>query len=116
MVSLDAFDDPSSLALECRVNDEVRQSDNTGDVIFDIPKLIAFLSGICTPQAGGIIFTGTPGGVGIAESRFLEDGDVVTTTIEGIGTLKNHCVRGPDHANADFVPPRMKHRRKSGVN
>lgn len=70
MVSLDAFDDPFSLALDCRVNDEVRQSDNTGDVIFDIPNLIAFLSGICTPQAGGITFTGTPGGVALRKVVF----------------------------------------------
>lgn len=108
LVSPDALEEPASLALSCDVSGEQRQSDSTGDLIFDIPVLIEFLSGICSLQIGDIIFTGTPGGVGIAEGRFLRDGDVVTTTIEGIGSLNNRCVRGPDHANADFVPPFFK--------
>ena len=110
LVSPDSLDNPGSLKIECVVNNEVRQSDNTNDLIFDVPTLVSYLSEICTLQTGDIIFTGTPGGVGVAEGRFLEDGDVIRTTIEGLGTLVNRCVRGSDHSNADFLPPNMKRR------
>ena len=108
LVSVDSFADPGALKIECRVNDELRQSDNTSDFIFDIPTLIAFLSGICTLQAGDVIFTGTPGGVGLPDRNFLKDGDLLTTSIEGIGSMTNRCVRGLDHAHADFVPRQLQ--------
>ena len=114
LVSPDSLPDAGSLRIECLVNDEVRQSDNTNDLIFDVPTLVSYLSEICTLQTGDLIFTGTPGGVGIAEGRFLKHGDVIKTTIEGIGTLVNRCVRGSDHSNADFLPPNMKKRLDSG--
>lgn len=110
LVSPDSFSDASSLKIECRVNDEVRQSDRTNDLIFDVPTLVSHLSEICTLQTGDVIFTGTPGGVGIVEGRFLKNGDVIRTTIEGIGTLVNKCVRGSDHANANFLPANMHKR------
>ncbi len=48
-----------------------------------------------TLAPGDLIFTGTPEGVGVASGRFLRDGDVITTTIEGIGTLTNRCQAPP---------------------
>ena len=114
LVSPDSLPDASSLRIECLVNDEVRQSDNTNDLIFDVPTLVSYLSEICTLQTGDLIFTGTPGGVGVVEGRFLKHGDVIKTTIEGIGTLVNRCVRGSDHSNADFLPPNMKKRLDAG--
>ena len=48
--------------------------------------------------------------MGVVEGRFLKDGDVIRTTIEGLGTLVNRCVRDSDHANADFLPPNMRKR------
>ena len=108
LVSPDSLEDPSSLKLETVVNGETRQSDNTNDLIFDVPTLISWLSQITTLQVGDAIYSGTPGGVGVVEGRFLKDGDVVRTTIEGLGTMENRCVRGPDHANADFVPPMIE--------
>lgn len=52
---------------------------------------ITYLSSILTLTPGDLIFTGTPEGVGAASLRFLVDGDVISTTIEGIGTLTNRC-------------------------
>lgn len=110
LVSPDSLEDPSSLKIECRVNDEIRQSDNTNDLIFDVPTLVSHLSEVCTLRTGDVIFTGTPGGVGVVEGRFLKDGDIVRTTIEGIGTLINRCVRGSDHSNANFLSPSLRKR------
>ena len=110
LVSADSLADPSALKIECRVNGELRQSDNTSDLIFDVPALVAYLSDICTLHAGDVIFTGTPSGVGFPDSNYLKDGDQLTTSVEGIGTLNNRCVRGPDHANADYVPRTLRGR------
>lgn len=104
LVSPDALEDRSSLALECVINGEVRQKDNTDDLIFDVPTLVSYLSHLVTLQTGDLIFTGTPGGVGAVEGRFLQDGDVVTTTIDGLGSIVNKCVRGIDHPHANVVP------------
>ena len=77
----------------CAVNGEVRQDGNTADLIFDVPTLVSFLSHITTLVTGDIIFTGTPEGVGMAKGQYLADGDVITTTIDGIGTMVNRCRR-----------------------
>ena len=61
-----------------------------------VAELVAFLSRITTLATGDIIFTGTPEGIGAAQGFFLADGDLVTTTIEGIGTLTNTCIRVED--------------------
>ncbi len=92
VVSLDHFDDPADLALSCDVNGERRQEARTSDLIFDIPHLIAYLSAICTLEPGDLIFTGTPSGVGVMTGTFLQPGDTVVTTIEGVGTMTNGCV------------------------
>jgi len=92
IVSLDQFDDPADLALTCDVNGERRQDARTSDLIFDVPTLIAYLSSICTLEPGDLIFTGTPAGVGVLSGTFLQPGDTVTTTIEGIGTMSNGCI------------------------
>jgi len=108
LVSLDSLKNKESLALECKVNEEVRQKDDTGDLIFDIPTLIAYLSELCTLRVGDHIWTGTPGGVGLPDSNYLNDGDVLTTTIEGLGTMANPCVRAADHSNSQLLAPRFK--------
>jgi 2,4-diketo-3-deoxy-L-fuconate hydrolase len=91
VVSPDSFSDPNDLAVRCEVNGEPRQDDRTTSLIFDVPTLVSYLSGILTLTPGDLIFTGTPDGVGAASQRFLRDGDVITTSIEGIGTLTNRC-------------------------
>jgi 2,4-diketo-3-deoxy-L-fuconate hydrolase len=108
LISPDQVVNRDSLAIECKVSGEVRQQDNTSDLIFDIPAIISYLSEILTLNTGDIIFTGTPGGVGATQGKYLKDGDVLTTTIEGLGTLENRCVRISDHSRADFVPEALR--------
>jgi 2,4-didehydro-3-deoxy-L-rhamnonate hydrolase len=91
IASTDSIANPDDLRITCDVNGERRQDDRTSNLIFDVPALISYLSGILTLSSGDLIFTGTPEGVGAATLRFLDDGDVITTTIEGIGTLTNRC-------------------------
>jgi 2-keto-4-pentenoate hydratase/2-oxohepta-3-ene-1,7-dioic acid hydratase in catechol pathway len=98
VVSTGSFADPGDLPITCDINGERRQEDRTSNLIFDIPTLISYLSSILSLSPGDLIFTGTPEGVGAASLRFLGDGDVITTTIEGIGTLTNRC-RVPQRAD-----------------
>lgn len=86
--------DAQSLDIELRVNNEVRQRSNTKHMIFSIPRIISELSQGLTLEAGDIIATGTPSGVGYAMDppNLLKTGDVVTCQIEGIGTLENRVV------------------------
>lgn len=96
LVSLDELDavaDRNDLHITTTVNGEVRQDSTTANMIFDIPTLISYLSHITTLVTGDVIFTGTPEGIGAAQGKFLRDGDVVVTTIEGLGTMTNRCVR-----------------------
>ena len=80
---------PFNLKLETLLNGEIKQSGNTSDLIFGIPKLISFISGIMTLLPGDVIATGTPDGIGP-----LKAGDTVEIVIEGIGTLRNPVVPG----------------------
>lgn len=91
VVTKEAVTDPANLAIRSFVNGEERQSSNTKHLIFDIPYLIEFISSIMTLEAGDIILTGTPSGVGLAMDPpgFLNDGDTVTVEIESIGKLEN---------------------------
>ncbi len=83
--------EPADLSVQCRVNGELRQDANTRDLIFDIPTIIETISRGMTLQAGDVIATGTPAGVGIGFSppKFLRAGDVMAISIERIGTLTN---------------------------
>ncbi|MBC7006133.1 fumarylacetoacetate hydrolase family protein [Photobacterium sp. BZF1] len=76
--------DVSNLALETRVNGELTQQGTTADMIFDIPFLIEYLSSFMTLNEGDLIATGTPKGL-----KDIQPGDVVSCSIEGIGTLEN---------------------------
>ncbi|MGZ9792420.1 fumarylacetoacetate hydrolase family protein [Bacillus atrophaeus] len=83
--------DPQCLQVETRVNGELRQSSSTSDMIFSIAELIETLSKGMTLEAGDIIATGTPSGVGkgFTPPKFLQAGDSIDITIEPIGTLSN---------------------------
>ena len=91
IVTADAIENPHDLSIGLTVNGEQRQDGHTGDMIFDIPTLIASLSEGLTLEPGDIIATGTPSGVGYAMDppRYLKDGDRVDCNISGIGTLSN---------------------------
>jgi 2-keto-4-pentenoate hydratase/2-oxohepta-3-ene-1,7-dioic acid hydratase in catechol pathway len=94
IVTKDEIPAPNELRIMSRVNGETRQSSNTGDMIFDVPTLIEFLSGSTTLLPGTIIFTGTPSGVGMAmhPPQYLRSGDLVEIEIEKIGVLSNPIV------------------------
>lgn len=94
VVSLDALDDPEDLPIRCDVSGERLQDDRTSGMIFSVSELIEFLSRSCTLEAGDLIFTGTPSGVGSVREprRYLAHGDVIETEIGGLGTLRNRCV------------------------
>lgn len=83
--------DVNDIDVACHVNGELRQQANTRDLIFDVPSLISAISAGVTLQAGDVIATGTPAGVGIGFTppKFLKPGDRVDVTIRGIGTLSN---------------------------
>lgn len=83
--------DPQNLRLRCRVNGLVMQDGTTADMIFPVANLIADLSRGMTLEAGTVILTGTPSGVGMARTPpvWLQDGDTVEVEIDGLGTLTN---------------------------
>lgn len=96
LVTLDAFPDRNDLALSCEVSGERMQEARTSDMIFSVAELVSFLSGACTMEAGDLIFTGTPSGVGSTRNprRYLREGETIVSTIEHIGTMKNRCIAG----------------------
>jgi 2-keto-4-pentenoate hydratase/2-oxohepta-3-ene-1,7-dioic acid hydratase in catechol pathway len=94
LVLRDEIPDPAALKIRTVLNGEVMQDWNTGDMIFSVPKLIAFLSGSTTLLPGTVILTGTPHGVGMARKPpvWLKPGDTVSIEIDRIGTLTNPVV------------------------
>ncbi len=91
IVKKEIISDPQDLDLKSFVNGEKRQDSNTGEMIFKIFELISFISGSMTLEAGDLVATGTPAGVGLFTEgkKFLQPGDVVVCEIEGIGRLTN---------------------------
>ncbi|WP_403022761.1 fumarylacetoacetate hydrolase family protein [Salinibacterium sp. GXW1014] len=87
--------DPHNLPIRTIVNGETRQSSNTKNLIFTVERLIAHLSGAMTLEPGDLIATGTPGGVGVMENRYLAAGDLVRVEIDGIGAIENRIVAEP---------------------
>ncbi len=92
LVPSSCIEDPQNLQMELAVNDEVMQDSTTNAMIFDIREQIAYLSSILTLKPGDVIATGTPTGVGMARGIYLKSGDVMTATIESIGTLRNPVI------------------------
>jgi len=90
IVTVDEID-PTNLNIECSVSGVVKQQSNTRHLYFNIPRLIHDLSEGMTLEAGDIISTGTPEGVGFARTppEWMKPGDLMETTIEGIGTMRN---------------------------
>lgn len=91
VVTADEFGDPQAKRLQCRVNGVSKQDASTADMIFPVATIIEWLSKGLTLEAGDVIATGTPSGVGMGRDpkEFLQKGDVVETEIEGIGTIRN---------------------------
>lgn len=95
VVTPDELADRDDIALGCSIDGEMVQDGRTRDLVFSVPTLIAYLSGIVPLEPGDIIFTGTPSGVGVAREpqRFLQPGEVLTSWIDGIGTMRHDFVR-----------------------
>lgn len=94
IVTANEIVDPGNLKISLALNGEMMQNSNTKELIFNIPYLISFISRTMTLQPGDIISTGTPPGVGMGRNPqvWLQAGDVVEATVEGIGTIRSKFV------------------------
>ncbi|TNJ68293.1 fumarylacetoacetate hydrolase family protein [Paenibacillus hemerocallicola] len=96
LVTADEISDPNNLRISCHVNGEQRQNSNTSDMIFNCKQIISYLSRHLTLKPGDVILTGTPEGVVLGyppEKRvYLQPGDVVTVSIEKLGSITNKMV------------------------
>jgi 2-keto-4-pentenoate hydratase/2-oxohepta-3-ene-1,7-dioic acid hydratase in catechol pathway len=94
IVTKDEVPDPHALEIKLTIGSEVLQHSNTRELIFRIPDLIAYLSAIAPLQAGDIISTGTPAGVGLGRTphRWLRAGETIVTEVERLGRLVNPVV------------------------
>jgi 2-keto-4-pentenoate hydratase/2-oxohepta-3-ene-1,7-dioic acid hydratase in catechol pathway len=93
-VTADEISDPAALTLTGKLNGEIMQSASTGDLIFDIPFLISYLSSWSMLKPGDVIATGTPAGVGFTRKPplWMKAGDVFEIEISSIGILRNTVV------------------------
>jgi 2-keto-4-pentenoate hydratase/2-oxohepta-3-ene-1,7-dioic acid hydratase in catechol pathway len=93
---IDAADVPErdALHMTCTLNGETVQDTSTDDLIFSVSDIISYLSEIVQLLPGDVIYTGTPGGVGVSRQPavFLKPGDVLVSTIDGIDTTTNRCI------------------------
>jgi 2-keto-4-pentenoate hydratase/2-oxohepta-3-ene-1,7-dioic acid hydratase in catechol pathway len=94
VVSKDELTDPHALGISLTIGGEKLQASNTSLLIFKIPALIEYISGIVPLQVGDVISTGTPAGVGMGRTpqRWLKPGEEIAIEIEGIGELRNKTV------------------------
>lgn len=92
----DARDLPSrdALAITCDVNGERRQDSSMREMVFGVAEIVSYLSGVCELYPGDIVYTGSPAGVGHGRNprTYLAPGDVLTTHLEGVGTIVNRCI------------------------
>jgi len=94
VVTVDEFDDPDDIGLQCGVGDETLQNGRTSDYLFGVPALIQGLSRVTPLLPGDIIFCGTPDGVGIGRDpqRFLQPGEELVSKVSGVGELRQTFV------------------------
>lgn len=99
--------DASNLGLRCRVNGKTMQDSSTSDMVFGPAELVSHISRFMTLRPGDLIFTGTPGGVGLGMKPpvYLNIGDVVECEVDGIGTIRNP-VKGD--GSKPRKPPKMQ--------
>ena len=100
MVTSDELDPFSSLEIKTKVNGELRQNDNTNNLMFSFEYLVSYLSTFYHLKAGDIIATGTPNGAGARfdPPKYLTAGDVVEVEVSGIGSLKNGVITEEVHS------------------
>jgi len=100
MVTADELDPFSSLEIKTKVNGELRQNDNTDNLMFSFEYLVSYLSTFYQLKAGDIIATGTPNGAGARfdPPKYLTAGDIVEVEVSGIGSLKNGVITEEVHS------------------
>jgi 2-keto-4-pentenoate hydratase/2-oxohepta-3-ene-1,7-dioic acid hydratase in catechol pathway len=93
ITTADEIGDPHRLSIRALVNGETRQNSNTRHLVFNVWDQIAEVSQAMTLEPGDVIYTGTPGGVGMAMKppSFLKTGDVVRIEIAELGAIENVC-------------------------
>ncbi|MHA7304262.1 fumarylacetoacetate hydrolase family protein [Arthrobacter sp. TMN-49] len=91
LVTADEFAPDHGFEVRCEVNGELVQQGNTSTLVFGPARLLSYISQFTTLRPGDVVLTGTPGGVGMGMNppRFLKDGDILRTEIDGIGLLEN---------------------------
>ena len=95
LATVDEFADPADIGISTHVNGELRQSGRSGDMVFPIPKIVELVAARIDLQPGDVICTGTPGGVAHGgQYPYLQPGDVVTVTVEGLPPLSNRFAAG----------------------
>ena len=89
--------DPRNLTLRLSVNGVVKQNGNTRDMIFSVAQLVSYISRFMSLQPGDVILTGTPAGVGLGQKppAYLQPGDLVTASIDGLGEQTHRVVEAP---------------------
>ena len=89
-MTVDEFDDPDDIQLQCALGEETLQAGRTSDFLFGVPALIEGLSRVTPLLPGDIIFCGTPAGVGVGRQpqRVLKPGDQLISRVEGVGELR----------------------------
>jgi 2-keto-4-pentenoate hydratase/2-oxohepta-3-ene-1,7-dioic acid hydratase in catechol pathway len=94
LVTADEIADPRNLNLTLEVNGQRKQTGNTSKMVFDVFFLVHYLSQFMTLEAGDVITTGTPPGVGLGHKppQYLRAGDIVTLGIDGLGSQRSECV------------------------
>ncbi len=97
LTTMDEVSDPQKLRLWCKVNGEIRQNGWTGDMLFSVRQVVAYVSRFMTLLPGDVVATGTPGGVamGMDPPRYLQAGDFVECGVEGLGELGQRVVATP---------------------
>jgi len=96
VVTPDELPDRDDVGFESRIGDEVLQHGRTSELIFPVDDLVARLSAVCRLLPGDLIFTGTPAGVGNRRTpqRFLQPGETLVSTVDGIGEIRQTFVAG----------------------
>ncbi|WP_226036712.1 fumarylacetoacetate hydrolase family protein [Aquibacillus saliphilus] len=94
ILTADEVEEPQKLSIKTSLNGKILQNSNTAEMIFDISYIVSYLSEGFTFESGDLIATGTPNGVGVFRHPqiFLQAGDMIEVSIEGLGSLKNTCV------------------------
>jgi len=92
LVTVDEFADPDDIGIGCSLAGAQMQKSRTGEFVFSIPELVAYLSSVLALRPGDLIFTGTPSGIGWARDprRMIAAGDELVTQMDTIGEMRNH--------------------------